>query len=168
MNNKNTKQATNNEEMAKPSLTEMAAPDASMEAREVDANERYPVYAVEDDVKIGQTVAGIYLGTRVIPAKGERRRSAIIEFRNTKGQKFGLWATGVSENYFRRVPTNSYAEVTYAGKAKNAFKPGQSPAHDYTFKLGKGVELLPMGSDEEADMPLNAARGTDAGASAHQ
>lgn len=146
------KQANNNDEIAKPSLDEIAAPDTSMETRVVDTNERYPVYAVEDDLKVGKSVAGTYLGTRVIPAKGDRRRSAIIEFRNKAGTKFGLWATGVSENYFKRVPVGAYVEVTYDGKMKESFNPGQSPAHTYTFKLGAAWELLPMQAEEEGAM----------------
>lgn len=135
--------ANHQEQEAIPALADIGGIDAGIEVREADTNERFPIYGVKD-LSINQAFGGEYVGTVQRGVNDQKKPVYAQVFRNRKsGAKFGLWATGVTNNYFERVPTGAYVTITYLGKEEEAFKPGQSPAHKFGFMLQKGVELLP-------------------------
>jgi hypothetical protein len=130
-----------------PNLNEIGAIDTSVAVREADTNDRFPIYGVKQLTE-GQQFGGEYVGTVQRGVNDKKQPVYAQVFRNRKsGTKFGLWGTGVTNNYFRRVPGGAYVTVTYLGKAKEAFKPGQSIPHDFKFMLESGKELLPRDAE---------------------
>lgn len=139
MSKKNNQQVEATKEL--PSLSDIGAVRSGAKTVEAGGMERYPIYSVKD-LEVGKPFAGNYLRTRSW-TNDNGDDVTVHEFRGQSGQKFGLWGTGVTVNFFGRCPANAYVVVTYKGKAEKAYKPGQSPAHEFKFELEEGVELLP-------------------------
>jgi hypothetical protein len=98
-------------------------------------------------MEAGKTLAGYFQRSKACyseklsgnkrDASGRKFRMLHI-FRDHKNRAFGIWGVGSLDFVMALVAPNQFISIQYLGKAKEALKPGQSPAHEFAYK---GVNL---------------------------
>ena len=95
-------------------------------------------------LEAGATVGGYYVRTkRVYSDKfvtskrdndGRKYRDLHILRDVATGKNFGIWGVGQLDFTMQLVAPNQLIEITYEGKAEKALRPGESPAHSFSFR----------------------------------
>ena len=112
--------------------------------REVDPFEEIPTFTPgKPGFEAGMHYAGKFVRTKRVysdkftagkidaETKKTYRDLHILEDKN--GKKFGLWSVGQLGYMFEKTEAGQYIKVVYEGKAEEALKAGQSPAHNFKF-----------------------------------
>lgn len=150
---------TNSTELA--AGTEIGVPPKGVNMAAVDLNKEIPALVPAKNWQKGVTVGGKYLGTeRVVSEKfvGNKRDSQGRKYRDlhtmldANGNEFSIWSVGLLGQFFSRLPIGATALITYTGLAATSIRPGESPAHEFTYQVAEGVKLLSKGAE-----PANVA-----------
>jgi len=138
---------TENQSNALPTGIGEVAPEMLNQLTEVNAFKSIPSVTPGKSFLEGQTLGGYFCGTKTCyseklagnkrDATGKKYRLLHI-FRDTKGNKFGIWGVGVLDYTMSLVPRDAYVAITYNGKDTQAVKAGQTPPHSFTIK---GINL---------------------------
>jgi hypothetical protein len=119
------------------------------------AFENIPCFVPGKNLEEGMTLKGRFrLTKRVFSEKftagkkdeaGRKYRDLHI-LTDAKERAFGIWSVGKLNAAMSHLVLGDYIEVTYEGKDLESLRPGQSPAHHFSFR-GVGVNGQPLVAD---------------------
>ena len=92
------------------------------------------------DLKKGDVLSGIFLGTRQVAIAGRDKPGVIIELQTKDGPR-GLWAPSGLQVLLSQLRTGTAYDFEYGGKLKNP-KPGRPDFH--SFKVFESDGEVPV------------------------
>lgn len=132
---------------ATPPPAGLGKPNTKRETRTADPFEQNPAFVPgKPGFEKGAVLAGLYVGTTVARSNKFRtnlkdaqgRKCRLVHTLRTddaKAQAFDIWSVGKLNVTLPRLKAGQYVEVTYLGLGDKALREGESPSHEFAFKI---------------------------------